>query len=605
MSMPSSSVVSSPRRLRPRTAPSGGLNVDPTSDSLGYAGGNEARIALEKQANEEANTESTTKKVARGLVDGMRKVPRAKSILKYPRGPMPPPGYSSAQGHHTDLADPEMDPSYAPGPSGSFDYHSTPYHRQDPPLHFAPPAQSNQTHGETWEGTTMINHDPPTHVHQSRPAIIDMDNTTSFQKPLTEDYKRMPVEYYEPALFSFARLKDFIMTIHKLPWVASDRITVDYYPGRGTRISSGLTDMTSQSDVLSSPSFSLRPRRRPVSSWFMGGSSKAKKGGMESLDLAASPEHAHLGSPNGSTVHATPRALPYDAITRHSPAHSRHSPAHSRVRSADAMTPLMPIIQQIVPSPPGIAVQSPTTSASTNTTFDSSDTSTPRSEHTVRLVQTSPVQPLNAGQQYWFPPAMRGGGPVIPSGTFTSRSLDSTESSLEADFTQPSIDPRTIPEAATRTGRSSVEPSNTYIQGGGGAGIYGPPLKQADTSRHHAHSRSGSSTPIRSQPEGSARRTPDHDEQYPPRHRYVPEPQNIYLTSRHRADAREEHSSSPVLPASRTASPARAAGISRDRPEGNFMLMNSPQPPYVPLQFSSIDGMHAREPMYGHGYIDR
>ncbi|KAG7096428.1 hypothetical protein E1B28_003865 [Marasmius oreades] len=90
----------------------------------------------------------------------------------------------------------------------------------------------------TEEGTTAIDHAMPQPQYiEPQPIVI---GSPEFVEPLpAEDYRKMKSPSPPPDDLTFAsyfsRFKKLIKDVNALPWVASERITVDYYPGQSKR----------------------------------------------------------------------------------------------------------------------------------------------------------------------------------------------------------------------------------------------------------------------------------------------------------------------------------------------------------------------------------
>ncbi|KAF9259909.1 hypothetical protein L218DRAFT_1079664 [Marasmius fiardii PR-910] len=108
------------------------------------------------------------------------------------------------------------------------------------PSHQRDYSSSDTTHypATTEEGTTAVDHTMPQPQYVVPPPI-DI-GSPEFVEPLpAEDYRKMKSPSPPPSLtFNsyLSRLRKLVKDINALPWVATDRITVDYYPGQTKRL---------------------------------------------------------------------------------------------------------------------------------------------------------------------------------------------------------------------------------------------------------------------------------------------------------------------------------------------------------------------------------
>ncbi|KAJ6465059.1 hypothetical protein C8R47DRAFT_1079439 [Mycena vitilis] len=123
------------------------------------------------------------------------------------------------------------------------------------------------TQEQTYEGTTVVNHD-------ILPGEI---GSPEFVEPQPgSDYAKMSPPRSEASFGSYlTRIHRFLQMINDLPWVAQDRVTVDYIPGKARREEEG--------ELALGPTARPRPgRRHAVISWY---NSNAPQG---SIDLLSS-----------------------------------------------------------------------------------------------------------------------------------------------------------------------------------------------------------------------------------------------------------------------------------------------------------------------------
>ncbi|KAJ6601352.1 hypothetical protein DFH09DRAFT_560900 [Mycena vulgaris] len=154
-------------------------------------------------------------------------------------------------------AAPSPDVQYAPytpygppGPDGQ--YHDSPvrerHYRQE-----SSSSTSETVHATTqehYEGTTIVNHGMVVPGEQ-------YDSPELVEPQLGSDYAKMQSPPRSEASFGsyMTRLHRFFRTINDLPWIAPDRVTVDYIPGKA-RLDPG------------APTPRPRPARRPIISWY-------------------------------------------------------------------------------------------------------------------------------------------------------------------------------------------------------------------------------------------------------------------------------------------------------------------------------------------------
>ncbi|KAF8204389.1 hypothetical protein K438DRAFT_1819772 [Mycena galopus ATCC 62051] len=149
---------------------------------------------------------------------------------------------------------------------------------------------------EHYEGTTAINHDM---------VLSDQIGSPEFVEPQpASDYAKMDSPPRSEASFGsyFTRVHRFLQTINDLPWIASDRVTVDYVPGK-VRKPQG-------------PTLRARPARKPAISWYNSnipqGSVDLLSSGTPTSHLADFPEAKAMGTP--SAYRATPSARYADVV---------------------------------------------------------------------------------------------------------------------------------------------------------------------------------------------------------------------------------------------------------------------------------------------------
>ncbi|KAL0059608.1 hypothetical protein AAF712_013659 [Marasmius tenuissimus] len=200
------------------------MNVDPDEPYLAPAGNEAIRDIEAQQAREEAersgrDSNGNSRFVGGFAFDRLKRAVQGASIQW---------GSGSRQARGVgDIYNPPYTVSpgqSAPGPSHHQRYESS----SDDTAHY--PAT-------TEEGTTAIDHTMPQPQYISAPPI---DMSPQLVEPLpADDYRKMKSPSPPPPSTTFStyasRLKKIFKEIDSLPWVSSDRITVDYYPGQFKR----------------------------------------------------------------------------------------------------------------------------------------------------------------------------------------------------------------------------------------------------------------------------------------------------------------------------------------------------------------------------------
>lgn len=136
-----------------------------------------------------------------------------------------------------------------------------PMHPQTPPPPQGPPsvASTSRKSDSTVDGhATAINHGP----------LIDplpIGSPVSVEPQLASDYAKMPSPTPPPSTASLgsyiSRVGRFFKDLNNLPWVASERVTIDYYPGYGQRAARRRSVARAHSPLPTPP-------QRPVVSWY-------------------------------------------------------------------------------------------------------------------------------------------------------------------------------------------------------------------------------------------------------------------------------------------------------------------------------------------------
>ncbi|KAJ7492157.1 hypothetical protein FB451DRAFT_518878 [Mycena latifolia] len=165
-------------------------------------------------------------------------------------------------------ATPTPQPQHAtPGPDAQ--YRDSPererHHRQESSSSMSETVHTTQ---EQYEGTTIVNHDMALAAQYASPEFVEPQ--------LGPDYAKISPPHSEASLGSYvSRIHRFFQTVNSLPWIAPDRVTVDYIPGKARRdqLGAGLT---------------ARPHggRRAIISWY---NSNIPQGSIDLLSGSSSP----------------------------------------------------------------------------------------------------------------------------------------------------------------------------------------------------------------------------------------------------------------------------------------------------------------------------
>ncbi|KAK7051077.1 hypothetical protein VNI00_005189 [Paramarasmius palmivorus] len=150
----------------------------------------------------------------------------------------------------------------------------------------------------TEEGTTAVDH-----TYQPQYLTAPAIGSPEFVEPLpAPDYRKMASPSPPPSNVSlhsyFSKLKKILHEFNSLPWIAEDRVTMDYYPGQ------------SRKRVREQAPYGTAPKHRTAiaTSWYGEHYRNYKPSGMldmQELDLTAgeSPEMARNGANN---LHQSP-----------------------------------------------------------------------------------------------------------------------------------------------------------------------------------------------------------------------------------------------------------------------------------------------------------
>ncbi|KAJ6520323.1 hypothetical protein C8R45DRAFT_56994 [Mycena sanguinolenta] len=136
---------------------------------------------------------------------------------------------------------------------------------------------------EHYEETTAVNHDM---------IFSDQIGSPEFIEPRpASDYAKMDSPPRSEASFAsyLSRIHRFFQTINDLPWVAPDRVTADYIPGKGKQAQGG-------------PTLRSRPARKPAISWYNSdippGFVDLLSSGTPSSHLAEFPQAKPMATPS-------------------------------------------------------------------------------------------------------------------------------------------------------------------------------------------------------------------------------------------------------------------------------------------------------------------
>ncbi|KAJ7292824.1 hypothetical protein C8J57DRAFT_1490311 [Mycena rebaudengoi] len=251
------------------------FNVDPTAAVL-ESGGETYQAPVERAGR---------RNFVGGFVFGLRKA------MQRNRGPQEAGG----QNHHDApiiLESPPGENQYESIPRGDPEaeaagmqpQYSTPapesHRRQESSTSTSETVHATQEH---YEGTTVVNHEPMLPGDQSNIPVLVEPQPGS-------DYAKMSPPRSEASFGSYlTRIHKVIQAFNDLPWIATDRVTVDYVPGKA------------RSD---SPGPRSSGARRPILSWY---NPNAPQDGI--VDLLSSGTSSSL-PPNSPLEYSIPTATP-------------------------------------------------------------------------------------------------------------------------------------------------------------------------------------------------------------------------------------------------------------------------------------------------------
>jgi hypothetical protein len=171
------------------------------------------------------------------------------------------------------------------------------YPHPSPPATQAPPAPNSRKSNSTAGDTTIIDHEPlPDPLPMGSPVYVDPQPGSDYAKM---DSPAPPSS--TASLGSYlSRVHKFFQDISNLPWVASERVTVDYYPGLGQRAARRRSELRNRSPLLLAP-------QRPVMSWY-GDNNAAHQRPVDLFSQSSSPsERAVMAEVQIQGVQPLPR----------------------------------------------------------------------------------------------------------------------------------------------------------------------------------------------------------------------------------------------------------------------------------------------------------
>ncbi|KAK7063798.1 hypothetical protein R3P38DRAFT_2820413 [Favolaschia claudopus] len=206
-------------------------------------------------------------------------------------------------GHGTEQYAPvATDAEYPPSPEPERDSHSRHSHHR----HESSSATSETAHATTQEhfdGTTMVNHGD---------LAMQIGSPEFVEPQPASDYAKMDSPPRSEASFGsyLSRVHRFFQHINDLPWIAPDRVTVDYVPGRARQIQGG-GDGDLDVDGLQPTLRRNRPARKPIISWY---NSNIPQGSIDLLS-SGSPPMSYLGEfPQAKGMGMTPSMRYTDTV---------------------------------------------------------------------------------------------------------------------------------------------------------------------------------------------------------------------------------------------------------------------------------------------------
>jgi hypothetical protein len=169
-------------------------------------------------------------------------------------------------------------PHAQPHPMNSahvYQTHTSPPPPQVPPSVVSISRKSNST---AYGDATAVNHEPlPEPLPMGSPVYVDPQPGS--------DYAKMDSPTPPPSTASLgsyiSRVHRFFQNLNDLPWVASERVTVDYYPGHGQRAARRRSAARTRSPLPPPP-------QRPVMSWY-DTNNPARQGLVDLFSPSSSP----------------------------------------------------------------------------------------------------------------------------------------------------------------------------------------------------------------------------------------------------------------------------------------------------------------------------
>ncbi|KAJ7508605.1 hypothetical protein B0H11DRAFT_2270941 [Mycena galericulata] len=233
----------------------GGFNVDPTAAVLesggetyqepvepasrrrfvgGFVGG--LRKALQRNNHREDiaypepavvhDEERQYEPVPRADPEGQMQYAESLPSARY-ASPSPDPRYAAPE-YAPDLRY-AADPQYAPDARASSDAR---HHRQESS---STVSETVHTTPEHYEGTTIVDHTMPTGMPPAAGDGSQFGTPQLVEPQPGPDYAKMPSPPPSEASY-IARVQQFFRALNELPWIAPERVTVDYFPGSARRV---------------------------------------------------------------------------------------------------------------------------------------------------------------------------------------------------------------------------------------------------------------------------------------------------------------------------------------------------------------------------------
>ncbi|KAF7347416.1 hypothetical protein MVEN_01497500 [Mycena venus] len=223
-------------------------------------------------------------------------VPRTEPEMQ-PVGPIPgtpyiPPPLSDGRRTASSEVHYAADPAQYTSVAADEEYpEREPHRRQESSSSYSETVHAATTQ-EHYEGTTIVNHDMVLAAQLGSPEYVEPQPAS--------DYAKMDSPPRSEASFGsyLTRLHRFFQTINDMPWIAPDRVTVDYIPGKARQQTQGPTPRP-------------RPARRPIISWY---NSNVPQGSIDLLSSGTPTSHLAEFPQAKAMVMATPSARYTDVV---------------------------------------------------------------------------------------------------------------------------------------------------------------------------------------------------------------------------------------------------------------------------------------------------